>query len=129
MRAKGCRLWLLSNAQEVFTRYELTHLGITRLFDGIYLSSAYGCRKPDTRFFRALLAEQKLDPAKCLMIGNDRQTDIEGAKAAGIAAFYLHTALTPDTQAPADPQNPMEFEGDDWSKIPYIIMKLKAPIL
>ena len=124
LKAKGCRLWLLSNAQEIFTSYELTHLGITQLFDGIYLSSACGCRKPDTRFFRALLEEQNLDPAKCLMIGNDRETDIEGAKAAGIAAFYMHTALTPDAQAPADPQNPMEFEGDDWLKIPYILMKL-----
>ena len=124
LRTKGCRLWLLSNAQEVFTRYELTHFGITQLFNGIYLSSTFGSRKPDTRFFRALLEEQKLDPAKCLMIGNDRETDIKGAKAAGIAAFYMHTALTPDDQDPADPQNPMEFEGDDWLKIPYILMKL-----
>ena len=124
LKAKGFRLWLLSNAQEVFTRYELQYLGIAALFDGIYLSSAFGIRKPDTRFFRALLEEQKLDPAKCLMIGNDRETDIRGAKAAGIDAFYMHTALTPSDQASANPDNPMEFEGGDWSEIPKIIMKL-----
>lgn len=124
LRNKGYRLWLLSNAQEMFTRYELNHLGLTAAFDGIYLSSCFGCRKPDRRFFQALLEEQKLDPAKCLMIGNDRETDIAGAKAAGIATFYMHTQLTPPDQAPADPANPMEFEGDDWEKIGKILCKL-----
>ena len=126
LREKGYRLWLLSNAQEVFTRYELNHLGITSLFDGIYLSSRFGYRKPDIRFFRTLLDEQKLDPGKCLMIGNDRETDIAGARQAGIDTFYMHTELTPSHQVPADPENPMEFEGDDWKKIVKILMKLSS---
>ena len=124
LRKKGYRLWLLSNAQEMFTKYELNLLKITDLFDGIYLSSVFGCRKPDVCFFRALLDEQNLVPAKCLMIGNDRQTDIAGAKAAGLQTFYMHTALTPPEQAPADPENPMEFEGDDWKKIVQILCDL-----
>lgn len=124
LHKKGYRLWLLSNAQEMFTKFELNHLGLTDAFDGIYISSSFGCRKPDIRFFRALLEEQKLDPAKCLMIGNDRETDIAGAKATGLATFYMHTALTPSHQSPADPNNPMEFEGDDWEKIVEILCKL-----
>ena len=124
LRSKGYRLWLLSNAQEMFTRYELNHLGLTDSFDGIYLSSCFGCRKPDKRFFRALLETQKLDPGNCLMIGNDRETDIAGAKAAGIDTFYMHTALTPPEQSPADPTDPMEFEGDRWERIAEILCKL-----
>ena len=124
LRAKGYRLWLLSNAQEAFTRYELRHLELLDAFDGVYISSCFGCRKPDVRFFRALLDEQKLDPRQCLMIGNDRETDIAGAKAAGLATFYLHTELTPPDQSPADPDNPMEFEGDDWQEITKILCSL-----
>lgn len=124
LRKKGFRLWLLSNAQEMFTRYELNHLGLTDSFDGIYLSSCFGFRKPDMRFFCALLEEQKLDPARCLMIGNDRETDIAGAKAAGIDTFYMHTALTPSDQSPAVLSNLMEFEGDDWEQIAEILCKL-----
>ena len=124
LRQKGYRLWLLSNAQEMFTAYELTHLGLVDVFDGIYISSRFGYRKPDVRFFRALLEEHQLDPSKCLMIGNDRQTDIAGAKAAGLDTFYMHTELTPADQSPADPQNPMEFEGDDWVQITKILCKL-----
>ena len=124
LRQKGYRLWLLSNAQEVFTRYELNALGLTDSFDGIYLSSTFGFRKPDIRFFRVLLEDQKLDPVNCLMIGNDRDTDIAGAKAAGLATFYIHTDLTPHDQSPANPKDSMEFEGDDWTKITKILMKL-----
>ena len=124
LRKKGVRLWLLSNAQEMFTRYELHHLGMTDSFDGIYLSSCFGFRKPDIRFFRALLDQQKLDSKKCLMIGNDRETEIAGAKVAGIDTFYMHTDLTPADQSPADPKNPMEFEGDDWEKLIEILCKL-----
>ena len=124
LRQKGYRLWLLSNAQEVFTRYELNHLGLIEVFDAIYISSQFGYRKPDVRFFQALLKEHSLDPAKCLMIGNDRETDIAGAQAAGMDTFYMHTALTPPAQASADPQKTMEYEGENWEEIAEILCKL-----
>lgn len=124
LRQTGHRLWLLSNAQAVFTRGELRALGLEDAFDGVYLSSDYGCRKPDRRFFEVLLREQGLDPAHCLMIGNDRETDIAGAQALGLATLYLHTNLTPGHQASADPAlhpgyggQTMEFEGADWPEL------------
>ena len=134
LRARGFRLWLLSNAQQVFTAYELRHLGLGEQFDGVYLSSDFGCRKPDARFYGALLREHGLDAAKCLMIGNDRDTDIAGAKALGMATLYLHTALTPAEQAPADPAllpgvapidcRHLEYEGWDWQELTKLITNL-----
>ena len=131
LRKKGYRLWLLSNAQRIFTAYELRHLGLGEQLDGIYISSDFRCRKPDIRFFRALLEGEGLDPEKCLMIGNDRHTDIAGAKNAGLATLYMHTALTPADQAEADPAlrpgsapagcRHFEFEGDDWSELAPLI--------
>lgn len=106
LRKAGYRLWLLSNAQRVFTAYELRLLGLGDQLDGIYISSDYQCRKPDLRFYQALIDERKLDVTKTLMIGNDRQTDIAGAKAAGMATLYMHTALTPADQAEADEKRP-----------------------
>ena len=127
LREKGYRLWLLSNAQRAFTAYELRLLGLSDQFDKVYLSSDFQCRKPDVRFFNALLQEQKLDPAKCLMIGNDRNTDIAGARAAGLDTLYMHTNLTPWDQAPADPTAlppHMEFEGWDWEKLAELLCSL-----
>ena len=124
LREKGCRLWLLSNAQRVFTAYELNHLGLVPYFDGIYLSSDFGCRKPDIRFFSALLEEQQLKKENCLMIGNDLSTDIAGAKNAGLATLYMHTNLTPPDQRSANPDDPYEYEGWDWEELVKVIESL-----
>ena len=131
LRKRGHRLWLLSNAQRGFTAYELRHLGLQDQFDGIYISSDYGCRKPDSRFLGALMQEQGLDPANCIMIGNDRETDIAGAKQAGLATFYMHSNITPPGQAKADPKlhphkaaadcRHWEFEGSDWEELVDLI--------
>ena len=134
LRETGCRLWLLSNAQRAFTAYELRLLGLGTAFHGIYISSDYQCRKPDLRFFRALLEEQRLDISKCLMIGNDRDTDIAGAKNAGLDTLYMHTLLTPADQGAADPAlcpgtapadcRHWEYEGDDWSALAVLVRNL-----
>lgn len=134
LRQKGYRLWLLSNAQRIFTAYELRHLGLGEQLDGIYISSDFRCRKPDLRFYRALIGEQGLDPDTCLMIGNDRETDIAGAIKAGLATLYMHTALTPGDQTKADPTlhpalapedcRHYEYEGDDWTELAALIAAL-----
>ena len=132
LRRKGYRLWLLSNAQAIFTACELRLLGLGEQLDGIYLSSNYQCRKPDLRFYQALIDDRKLDVSKTLMIGNDRMTDIAGAKAAGMATLYMHTDLTPANQEPADEKKAIgitdgreyEFEGDDWEKLVELILSL-----
>lgn len=131
LRRRGYRLWLLTNAQEVFTKYELVHLGLWDAFDGIYISSTFGFRKPDRRFFQALLDGEHLDPAKCLMIGNDTDTDIAGAKSAGLSTLYMHTNLTPPDQREADSESfprrnlrHMEFEGSDWNTLTKLICSL-----
>ncbi len=134
LRERGFRLWLLTNAQRVFTEYELRYLGLDDKFDGIYVSSDYRCRKPDSRFFQALIRQQKLTPPNCLMIGNDRQTDIAGGKAAGFATVYMHTPLTPQDQAAADPARSLnrageklrhcEYEGSDWQTLTELLCGL-----
>lgn len=134
LREKGYRLWLLSNAQRVFTEYEMRCLGLFSQLDGVYISSDWRCRKPDARFFRALLAERGLDPARCLMIGNDRHTDIAGARGVGLDTLYMHTNLTPPDQAEADPAlcpgetmadcRHFEYEGQDWHDLARRICRL-----
>ena len=130
LRKKGYRLWLLSNAQRVFTAFELNLLGLGEQLDGIYISSDYQCRKPDIRFFNALIDERKLDKTKCLMIGNDLETDIAGAKNAGLDTLYMHTGLTPPSQREADPSKQvgtcrhMEFEGDDWAALVELLLNM-----
>ena len=59
----GKKVYLLSNAQRIFTAYEMNVLGITPFFDDILISSDYHTKKPDERFFHILLERHKLDEA------------------------------------------------------------------
>ena len=100
LRANGQGVWLLSNAQRIFTAYELQSLGIERLFDGIYLSSDYGCKKPDRRFFEVLLTERGIAPESAVMIGNDGECDIRGARAVGLSTLYIRSNISPAEPLP-----------------------------
>ena len=103
LRADGRSVWLLSNAQRIFTVRELRELGIEGLFDGIYLSSDCGCKKPDRRFFERLLRERGIPAESAVMIGNDGACDIQGARAVGLATLYIRSNLSPaEPLPPAD---------------------------
>lgn len=95
-------VYLLSNAQRIFTECELYYLGIHDLFDGILISSEEGCKKPDKRFYEILLNRYHLKASECLMIGNDMATDIEGASQIGMDSFYIHSAISPQGQTHAN---------------------------
>ena len=44
------KVYLLSNAQRIFTAYEMNVLGITKYFDDILISSDYHTKNPDQTF-------------------------------------------------------------------------------
>lgn len=100
LRRRGARIYLLSNAQSCFTAAELARLGITACFDGIFLSSDFGCRKPSSAFFCAALSRAGAAPEEVLMVGNDPTADIRGADAVGMASRYLHSWQSPPRGAP-----------------------------
>lgn len=100
LKAEGRRVWLLTNAQSLFTRPEIERLGIEKYFDGIYISSEYGVKKPDIRFFQYLLTERNIDPERAVMVGNDGRADIEGARAAGLHTVYIRSNISPIEPTP-----------------------------
>lgn len=95
----GKKIYLLSNAQRDFTRPELDILGLTPYFDGIMISSEEGCKKPSALFYNKLLQRYNLDVHKCLMVGNDEMSDIEGALRIGMDSLYIHTDISPQLEA------------------------------
>ena len=94
------KLYLLSNAQKIFTLYEMRALGISSCFDGIYISSEHGCKKPDQLFFEKLLSEYQIRRETAIMIGNDGVCDISGAKQAGLHTVYVRTDISPEEPLP-----------------------------
>ncbi len=100
LKAAGKRVYLLSNAQALFTRPELNLLNLTGYFDGIFLSSEAGIKKPDPAFFQMLLSRYGLKPEDSVMTGNDDIADCHGAAAAGLDSFYIDTPQSPKRTMP-----------------------------
>lgn len=98
LKKQGKRVCLLSNAQRIFTEYEMRSLGIYDKFDEVYISSDYQCKKPDIQFYNAIINELHLNKNKTIMIGNDNRCDIEGAKASGLDTFYIHSNISPEVE-------------------------------
>jgi putative hydrolase of the HAD superfamily len=102
IQAAGKKIYLLSNAQRIFTEYEMHTLGIAYFFDDILISSEYGVKKPDCRFFEVLLNKYGMNPARSVMIGNDAKSDIAGAKQVGMSTFYIHSNISPELTEEVD---------------------------
>ena len=109
LRQRGARLYLLSNAQGCFTVPELRYLDLfDGVFDGIFLSSDFGAKKPSPAFFNAALAQAGLSGSEVLMIGNDPDADIRGADLAGMKSRYIHTWQSPP-RGPSLPESCREI--------------------
>lgn len=95
LKARGAKVYLVSNAQACFTVPELKKLKIYGLFDGIELSSQFGKKKPCKEFFLHAMNKYGLDPKNSIYCGNDFKADIIGAKSAGLKAAYIKSDISP----------------------------------
>ena len=91
LRKSGKKIYLLSNAQRMFTEPEMKMLGIYDCFDGILYSSDAGIKKPSYYFYDLLFQTYALKKEESVMIGNEYQADISGAENYGIDSMYIFT--------------------------------------
>ncbi len=70
-------------------RFILEHLGISKYFAHVFVSSEVGADKPDPEIYRRALKLMKLHPNEVLHVGDDPERDWEGATAAGLSIFRL----------------------------------------
>ena len=77
LKKKGKKIYLLSNAQYIFTGYEINALGLTPYFDGIVISSNECCKKPSKEFYNVVIERYGLKKEETVMVGNDQYADIQ----------------------------------------------------
>ena len=123
----GGKVFLLSNAQNVFTVPELKGLGLYEKLDGIYISSDKRIKKPNPKFLEGLIEEFGLQKVESIMIGNDRTTDIAIANACGIDSLYIHSNNSyPNLKKALSPEQEATYEvlDGDIYKVMTIVKKL-----
>lgn len=79
----------VSDGQSVWGRGELNAVGLTGYFNPVLISSDYGYRKPDERFFQKALDALKIKPSEAIYVGNDMYRDVFGAQKAGMKAVFF----------------------------------------
>lgn len=121
LKKKKKKIYLLSNAQAIFTKLEMDHLDITKYFDGIVFSSDEECRKPSKEFFEIILDRYNLKAEESVMIGNDGGTDIGGANTVGMDSAYLHTNISPRDTIIKNVQATYIVEDGDLGKLKKLI--------
>src|SRR5438034_6443430 len=70
-------------------RFILQHLGISKFFAHVFVSSEIGADKPDPEIYRRALTLMDLKSSEVLHVGDDSQRDWKAASAAGLSVFRL----------------------------------------
>ncbi len=70
-------------------RMILEHLGLSKYFSHIFISSELGVDKPDPEIFRRSLKFATLEATDVLHVGDDPERDWKAARAAGLSVFQL----------------------------------------
>jgi len=70
-------------------RFILEHLGISKFFAHVFVSSELGADKPDPEIYQRALKLMKLHPNEVLHVGDDPERDWGAASAAGLPVFRL----------------------------------------
>jgi putative hydrolase of the HAD superfamily len=90
LRQQGYRMHMCSNGFHEVQYKKLAACGLTDYFDTIILSEDAGVNKPSPLYFDYALKVSGAERDTTLMIGDNLQTDIQGALNAGIDALLFN---------------------------------------
>lgn len=88
-------LHIITNGFEEVQFTKLNNSNLSQYFRHIITSEAAGSKKPDPGIFHFALKTVGAKPAECLMIGDDIETDIQGAANIGMDAVFFNPEKLP----------------------------------
>ena len=90
LEKNGYRMGLISNAGDDQDVHQLVQrFGISPYFDFILTSAACSYRKPHPRIFELAIANWYFLPSETVMVGDNLDADIRGAKSAGLYGVWI----------------------------------------
>jgi putative hydrolase of the HAD superfamily len=112
--SKKYQLHIITNGFKEVQNIKIDNCGLRKYFKEIIISEEHNLTKPNIEIFR--LAEKKADTTaeRCIMIGDNWVSDIEGALGAGWKAIYLkgNTSV---------PEHPLVHRIDQLNEITHLV--------
>jgi putative hydrolase of the HAD superfamily len=91
---KKYHLHLITNGFNDVQHIKLKYAGIHEYFDKIITSDSAGYRKPEKRIFDFALHLARADREEAIMIGDNAEADMQGARNASIDQIYFNPKKT-----------------------------------
>jgi putative hydrolase of the HAD superfamily len=104
LRARGCKLGIVTNGFAETHHEKIARLGLTPLFDALFIADEMGMVKPDPEVFRHACEVLGSVPERTAMVGDRYDRDIAGAKRSGLFTVLIdvHAIPIPDGAPPPD---------------------------
>ena len=93
-----------------------------RVFDDILISSEEHVRKPGKEFFARALDRAGTTADRTVMVGNDEDNDILGARHAGIDGVYLRTGISPYSDPMESQAAVLSLKGADYEGLANFLL-------
>jgi putative hydrolase of the HAD superfamily len=87
--SSGHRLGIVTNGPPDLQRTKISLSGLEELVEAVVISGEVGVGKPDQRIFRVALEALGVDAARAVMVGDNAQRDVAGARASGLRAIWV----------------------------------------
>ena len=83
LASRGHRMFILTNGFDEVQHMKMQHSGLGPYFEKVFTSDALGYKKPHPRAFECCLEQTDSSVERAVMIGDDLECDVVGAKEAG----------------------------------------------
>jgi putative hydrolase of the HAD superfamily len=83
LQRRGHRLFVLTNGFDTVQRTKLDHSGLAPFFSDVFTSDGLGLKKPHRAAFEAVLVATGSTAERAVMVGDDLECDVVGAREAG----------------------------------------------
>jgi len=95
LRARDCKLGIVTNGFAATHHEKIGRLGLTPLFDALFIADEMGMVKPDPAVFRHACDALGSRPERTAMVGDRYDRDIVGAKRAGLFTVLIDVHAIP----------------------------------
>lgn len=87
---RGHRMFILTNGFEEVQHIKVENSGLGKWFEAVYTSDALGHKKPHREAFELALSAAGSNARDAVMIGDDLQADVVGARSAGMRSVHFN---------------------------------------